>query len=164
MLACILKLWAQPAGFFGGLVRRRMFTGGSFAVKGSGSRRDGKEVPALLAAGASPVRGSTSVIEMVLDRRPGPYGGRALVGFGDAGPDAGSRGRDRRAALRGHLHRGESGVRREAEGRGTVPRGLLRERHSHARPPAAGGAAAGRGVGPGGVPGGRTRPAGVEVG
>src|SRR5215217_1755210 len=164
MLACILKLWAQPAGFSADWCGVECSRGGSFAVKGSGNRRDGKEVPALLAAGASPDLGSTSVIEMVLDRRPGPHGGRALVGFGDAGPDAGSRGRDRQAALRGHLHRGESGVRREAEGRGTVARGLLRERRSHGRPKAAGGAAAGGGAGPGGVSGGRAGPARVEVG
>src|SRR5215216_634296 len=48
MLACILKLWAQPAGFSADWCGVECSRGGSFAVKGSGNRRDGKEVPALL--------------------------------------------------------------------------------------------------------------------
>src|SRR5215217_7812232 len=164
MLACILKLWAQSAGFSAHRCGVGCSREESFGIKGSGIRRDEKEIPALLAAGASPDLGSTSVIEMVLDRRPGTHGGRALVGSGAAGTDAGGRWRDRRAALRGHFHRGEACGRREAEGRGTVARGLLRERRSHGRPKAAGGAAAGGGAGPGGVSGGRAGPARVEVG
>src|SRR3712207_6473818 len=114
MLACILK--------------GRTSTRGDLAVEGSGSRRQGEgvSVRALLASGTPLDRGSAGGLEMVLGRRPGPHGCRALVDPRGSGPHAGSRERDRRAALRRDFRRGESGVRREAEGGGAVARALLR--------------------------------------
>ena len=74
----------------------------------------------------------------------------ALAAPRDAGRYAGRRGRDRRAAIRGDHRRREPGARRQAAGRGTVARDLLRQRRGHGGSEAARGAQAGGGAGQGG--------------
>src|SRR5918995_770553 len=150
-------MWAVSSAIAPGAV------GGSLGVEESSNRKVEKEVQAPLTVGVRP-DGSSGGREVVLDRRPGACRGCALAGPRGAGPYAGRRGRDRRAALCGHHRRRKPGARRQAAGGGTVARDLLRQRRSHGGPEAAGGAAAGGGVGQGGVPGGRTGLAGAEAG
>src|SRR3712207_3968011 len=135
--------------------------GGGRGVEGSGNR---EEARASLAARLRPHAGSPRSREVVLDRRSGPRRCRVLADPGRARPDASGRGRDGRAALRGYIRRGEPGAGGEAQRRGAVARGLLRQRRRHRGPGAARGATAGGGAGAGRVPGGSPRPAGVEAG
>src|SRR5215212_11366610 len=137
--------------------------GGCLGVEESSNQKDEKEVQASLAACVRP-DGCSGSREVVVDRRPGACSGRALAAPRDAGPYAGRRGRDRRAAIRGHHRRREPGARRQTAGGGTVARDLLRQRRGHGGPEAARGAQARGGAGQGGVPGSRTGPPGVEAG
>src|SRR5215203_5401587 len=150
-------MWAVGSAMAPGAV------GGCLGAEESSNRKDEKEVQAALAACVRPDGGSGSR-EVVLDRRPGTCSGRALTAPRDTGPNAGRRGRDRRATILRDHRRREPVARRQAAGGGTVARDLLRQRRGHGGSESARGAQAGGGSGQGGVPGSRTGPAGAEAG
>src|ERR687890_650135 len=117
-------MWAVGSAMAPGAV------GGCLGAEESSNRKVEKEVQAALAACVRPDGGSGSR-EVVLDRRAGTCSGRALTAPRDAGPNAGRRGRDRRATILRDHRRREPVARRQAGGGGGPLRGRSLPRRSH---------------------------------